>query len=257
MRFHRIIPVLLYHDGAIVRSQQFARHFKIGDPYQQLKRYLDWDVDELVYLDIAPPAQVSKSLLSELPEITDHCFAPMATGGNIHTLEDIEHHLESGADRVVLGSEAALNPAFVDEAAERFGSQAIIVSVDYRLDADNRRTVCYQNGRVSLPKDIIDWVSELHQRGAGEVLLHAIDRDGVGGGYDLPVISEIAQKVSVPIIACGGASNYQHFVEAISHGASAVAASNIFCFKELAYENVKEAMIGADQPVRPPHPEAF
>lgn len=252
MRLHRIIPVLLYRDGHIVRSQQFSRHYQIGDPHQQLRRYLEWDADEIVYLDVSPERTASRPLLIDLAQITDHCFAPVASGGGIHTLEDIERQLESGADRVVLGSVAVRDPAFVDLAAKHFGSQAIIISVDYRQIGENQRTVYASNGRVHTDKQMAHWIGELHQRGAGEILLHAIDRDGMGGGYDLSLISELSQKLSVPLIACGGASSYKHFTEAISHGASAVAASNIFCFKELAYEHAKEAMIAADLPVRQP-----
>jgi cyclase len=250
MRLHRIIPVLLYLDGSIARSQQFSRHFRLGDPIQQLQRYMDWDIDEIVYLDISRASNGTPSLLNQLPEISHNCFAPLAAGGNIHTLEDIEHYLQAGADRVVLGSEAVRRPDFVDEAAHRFGSQAILVSVDYRGQAESTYSVWSGNGYNAGPKNIIAWISELHSRGAGEILLHSIDRDGMGGGYDLELVSAISQQISVPIIACGGASAYQHLVEAISHGASAVAASNIFSFKELAYQYAKEAMIGADHPVR-------
>lgn len=254
MRLHRIIPVLLYRDGHLVRSQQFSRHFKLGDPVQQLQRYMEWDVDEVVYLDIGKPHAHASSLLTELPSVSRNCFSPLAAGGHIHSLEDIEHHLQAGADRVVIGSEALLRPDFVDDAAHRFGSQAIVVSVDYRGKAESGYSVWSGNGHTEGPKNIVAWISELHGRGAGEILLHSIERDGMGGGYDLALISAISQEVSVPIIACGGASSYQHFVEAISHGASAAAASNIFGFKEMAYQYVKEAMIGADLPVRPPQP---
>ena len=250
MRLHRIIPVLLYLDGSIARSQQFVRHFKLGDSTQQLQRYKDWDVDEIVYLDISRMSNSATSLLNQLPAISRNCFAPLAAGGNIHTLEDIEHYLQAGADRVVLGSEAVRRPDFVDEAAHRFGSQAILVSVDYRGQKASTCSVYSGNGSQVGPKNIIAWISEMHSRGAGEILLHSIDRDGMGGGYDLELISAISQQASAPIIACGGASSYQHLVEAISHGASAVAASNIFSFKELAYQYAKEAMIGADLPVR-------
>ena len=257
MCLHRIVPVLLYRAGHLVRSQQFLRHYHIGDPFQQLRRYLEWDVDEIIYLDISPHVNSDRPLLADLRELTERCFAPVAIGGGIHTLDDIERHLESGADRVVLGSAAVLDPSFVDAAANRFGSQAIIVSVDYRQGTDNQRAVHIQNGRSITDRQIVDWVAELHDRGAGEILLHSIDRDGMGGGYDLALISELSQKLSARLIACGGASNYQHFTGAISHGASAVAASNIFCFKELAYEHAKEAMIGADLPVRRPQYEAM
>lgn len=250
MRLHRIIPVLLYLDGSIARSQQFSRHFRLGDPIQQLQRYIDWDIDEIVYLDISRSSNGMPSLLNQLPAISHNCFTPLAAGGNIHTLNDIETHLQAGADRIVLGSAAINRPDFVDEAANRFGSQAIIVSVDYSAQSSAGHAVLSKNGTQKSNKEIVAWVSELHQRGAGEILLHSIDRDGMGGGYDLELISAISQQVLVPIIACGGASAYQHLVEAISHGASAVAASNIFSFKELAYQYAKEAMIGADHPVR-------
>lgn len=253
MRLHRIIPVLLYKNGHIVRSQQFSRHYQIGDPYQQFQRYLAWDVDEIIYLDISNDKVAAHPLIAELPRIINHCFAPLATGGCINTLDDIERLLEAGADRVVLGSIAVQNPDFVDAAAKKFGSQAIIISVDYQHKNKYRHTVYIRNGRESTNKQLLEWISELHQRGAGEILLHAIDRDGMGGGYDLPLISEVSQKLSIPLIACGGASDYQHLNEAISHGAAAVAASNLFYFKELAYEFAKEAMIDADLPVRPPY----
>lgn len=253
MRLHRIIPVLLYRHASIVRSQQFSRHFRLGDSVQQLQRYMAWDVDEIVYLDIGKNRQGAPSLLQELPGISRNCFAPLAAGGNIHTLEDIENYLQAGADRVVLGSEALLRPDFVDEAAHRFGSQAIVVSVDYRVQADSTYSVWSGNGRLAGSKDIVAWIFELHSRGAGEILLHSIDRDGMGCGFDLSLISTISQEVSIPIIACGGANSPQHFVEAISHGASAAAASNIFGFKETAYQYVKEAMIGADLTIRPPY----
>ena len=250
MRLHRIIPVLLYRNGAIIRTQQFERYYSIGDPFQQIQRYMAWDVDEVVYLDIGDSSSCAISLLSCLPEISKLCFSPLAVGGNIHSIECVERHLEAGADRVVLGSEAIVRPNFVDEVAHKFGSQAIVVSVDYRHRLPGGDAVFHKNGSSESKKNIISWVSELYQRGAGEILLSSIDRDGMGGGYDVELISQITQTVSVPIIACGGASLYQHIVEAIEHGASAVAAANIFGFKELAYQHAKDAVAGAGLPVR-------
>ncbi|WP_310340541.1 HisA/HisF-related TIM barrel protein [Rhodoferax saidenbachensis] len=242
--------MLLYRNGSIVRSQQFERHFKIGDEMQQMQRYMDWDADEVVYLDISQPNTTTPNLLSQLPKISQNCFAPLSVGGNIHTLEDIEDYLHAGADRVILGSVAVDRPNFIDQAAHRFGSQAIIVSVDYRALSQTGYSVFTKNGSILSEKNIISWVDELHQRGVGEILLHSIDRDGMGGGYDLELISVLNQETSVPIIACGGASSYHHFIEAINHGASAVAASNIFGFKELAYANTKAALAGAELPIR-------
>lgn len=249
MRLHRIVPVLLYRNGAIVRSQAFKRHYTLGDPLQQMQRYLQWDVDEIMYLDISPSNTGIPSLLSTLPELSRECFAPLAAGGNIHTLMDIEAYLHAGADRVVLGSEALDHPDFVNQAAGRFGTQAIIVSVDYRIES-GRAVIYAHNGTLASDKDITAWIQELRERGAGEVLLHSIDRDGMGGGYDLDLISQLSQKTAVPLIACGGANCYTQFVEAVVHGASATAASNIFGFKEVAYQYAKEAMIAADVMVR-------
>lgn len=253
MRLHRIIPVLLYLNGYIIRSQQFSQYFRVGDPFQQIQRYIGWDPDEIIYLDITPKETSLRSLAMDLPLLTESCFTPITTGGNIYSLEDIENQLKSGADRVVLGSIAVKNPDFVNCAAKRFGSQAIIVSVDYKKIGSENEAVCIHNGKICTNKNLINWVNELHSRGAGEILLHSIDRDGMGNGYDLALLSQLTELKSLPLIICGGARSYQHFSEALSVGASAVAASNIFSFKELSYLYAKEAMISADFQVRPPH----
>jgi cyclase len=254
MRFHRIIPVLLYCNGYIVRSQQFSKYFRVGDPFLQLQRYIDWDPDEIIYLDITPKETYLRPLSKDLPLLTNGCFTPITTGGNIHCLEDIESQLESGADRVVLGSIAAKDPDFVDRAANLFGSQAIVISVDYKKDNYENDSVFINNGKICTNKNLINWVNELHSRGAGEILLHSIDRDGMGGGYDLNLLSKLTELKSLPLIICGGASSYLHFSEALSNGASAVAASNIFSFKELSYLYAKEAVISsANLKIRPPN----
>ena len=249
MRLHRIIPVLLFRNGVIVRSQIFQNHYIIGSATTQFDRYLEWNVDEIVYLDISPRNSPHASLVSILPSITRSCFTPLTIGGNIHTLKDIERCLESGADRVILGSAAISNPSFIDSAAKRFGSQAIVVSLDYRTYSKDY-VVYSSNGKIRSEKTLLDWVSEIHQRGSSEILLHSIDRDGLGVGYDLTLLELITTKHSIPLIPCGGAGGYQHFSEAISHGATAVAASNIFGFKELAYINAKTSLIHDKLPVR-------
>ena len=251
MRLHRVIPILLHCNGSIVRSYKFSNHYSIGDPHQQLERYLSWGVDEIIYLDISPNAKGFNRLIATCPTLFDSCFTPIATGGGIRTLNDIEQHLEFGSDRVVIGSMALQNPKFVEDAAKRFGSQAIIVSADYRV-LMNKPRIFYRNGKYDAGILLYEWIVELQERGAGEIILNSIDRDGFGGGFDLNTISDLSQKLTIPLIACGGASSYEHFADAILHGASAVAASNIFNFKELAYQHAKEAMIGAGIFVRPP-----
>lgn len=250
MRLHRLIPILIYKDGSIVRSQNFSRHYKIGNPYEQFNRYMSWDVDEIVYLDISTRSSPYPSLLTDLAKITRQCHTPIAAGGSIHSIDDIGRYLDSGADRVVLGSAAVNNANIVDLAARKYGSQAILISVDYKISTRNCHAIYTHNGNIPSDKNIIDWVRELHTRGASEILLHSIDRDGTGNGFDIELVSELSKKSKASLITCGGAGNYEHFSEAIIHGASAVAASNFFTFRELAYELTKDTLAKSGIPIR-------
>jgi cyclase len=251
MRYHRVIPVLLFDDGAIYRTQQFARRYRLGDPFQQLARYKAWDVDEIIYIDMhVRPAE--RSLLDLLPAIADRCFAPLAVGGGIRTLEDIHQRLEAGADRVVINSGAIDNPQFISDAAHRYGAQAVIISIDAKAHPEGIYEVVADSGRRQTGKKVEDWASEVTSRGAGEIFLNSIDCDGMGQGYDLHLIRKVASCVSVPLIACGGAGTFEHFASAIRDGgASSAAAANIFGFKELSYFSAKDALAAAGISVRP------
>jgi len=251
MPYHRIIPVLLFDDGAIYRSQQFSRYYRLGDPMQQLERYKAWDVDEIIYLDMHRRAS-GRALLEFLPDIARNCFAPLAVGGGIRSIEDIHRHLDAGADRVVINTAAFEIPSFIGEAARRYGEQAIIISIDARRRPDGGYEVVIDSGRRPTGKIASDWAAEAASRGAGEIFINSMDHDGMGKGYDLDLIRSVTSRVSIPVIACGGVGNFEHFAAAIRDaGASSAAAANIFCFKELSYRQTKDVMREAGVSVRP------
>jgi cyclase len=250
MKYNRVIPVLLFDDGAIYRSQQFSRHYRLGDPLQQVDRYKSWDVDELVYLDMHRTSSGGR-LIEFLPAIAHQCFAPLAVGGGIKTLDDIHEHLDAGADRIVINSQAFTAPEFITEAAHRYGEQAIIVSIDAGRRRDGRYEVIIDSGRRPTGKDAGDWAAEAAARGAGEILINSIDRDGMGTGYDVDLVRSITSRVTIPVIACGGVGSFDHFSAGIHDGgADSVAAANIFCFKELSYLAAKDALTAEKVPVR-------
>jgi len=250
MIYHRVIPVLLFDNGAIYRSQQFARHYRLGDPFQQLERYKAWDVDEIVYLDMHRTVD-GRRLLDILPDVARNCFAPLAVGGGIRTIEDIHLHLEAGADRVVINTAAFDTPEFITEAAHRYGAQAIIVSIDAKRTRDGNHEVIVDSGRRPTGRLVTDWAIEATSRGAGELFVNSIDHDGMGTGYDVKLLRDVTSRVSVPVIACGGVGAFEHLAAGIREGAAAsVAAANIFGFKELSYFQAKDTLIAAEIAVR-------
>lgn len=254
MSYTRVIPVLLFDDGAIWRSQEFARHYRLGDPVMQLERYKVWDVDEIVYLDMHRSPD-GKRLLDFLPQIARNCFAPLATGGGIRTLEDIHTHLTLGADRVVINTAAFDDPGFITQASHRYGAQAIVVSIDARRRGDDYEVVV-DSGRRPTGRAVEDWAAEAAARGAGEIFINSIDRDGMGQGYDTALIRRVVSAVHVPVIACGGVGEMAHFAGGVTDGgAQAVAASNIFAFQELSYLAAKDSLAEAGLSMRPSTPE--
>jgi cyclase len=254
MSYTRVTPVLLFDDGAIWRSQEFARHYRLGDPIMQLERYKVWDVDEIVYVDMHRSPN-GKRLLEYLPEIARNCFAPLATGGGIRTLGDIHNHLTLGADRVVINTAAFDDPDFIVQASHRYGAQAIVVSIDAKRHKDGYEVVV-ESGRRPTGKRVEDWAAEAAARGAGEIFINSMDRDGMGQGYDTDLIRRVAASVHVPVIACGGVGEMAHFPAGVTEGkAQAVAASNIFAFQELSYLAAKDALAGAGLSIRPSTPE--
>jgi cyclase len=250
MIYHRVIPVLLYDDGAIYRSQQFARHYRLGDPLQQLERYKAWDVDEIIYLDMHRTGD-GRRLLDILPDVGRNCFAPLAVGGGIRSIEDVHRHLEAGADRVVINTAAFDIPDFITEAAQRYGAQAIVASIDAKRHDDGTHEVIVDSGRRPTGRLAGDWAAEAASRGAGEIFINSIERDGMGTGYDIQLLRDLTNRVSVPVIACGGVGTFEHLaVGILKGGVASVAAANIFAFKELSYVHAKDTLLEQGVSVR-------
>ena len=257
----RLIPVLLLQNGLLVRSEGFHTHQIIGNPIHEVARFNQWNVDELIYLDISRDAVYDvgrddhrvrelNDSLSILDSVSRSCFMPLTWGGRIRELNDIRERFRRGADKVSLNSQAIAQPSFVEKAARAFGSQAIVVSIDARSCGEGEWEVFTQGGRTSTGMKPETWACEVQKLGAGEILLQSIDRDGSGEGYDLELIRRIASVVEIPVIALGGVGRYEDYARAVKAGASAVAAANIWHFKELSDRNGKRALQRAGIPVR-------
>lgn len=261
----RLIPVLLLKHGVIVRSQLFKVHQVIGNPMSTVQRYSNWNVDELVILDISRGEQshdlrrddiqqsyAGGSAIDVLKAVADVCFMPLTFGGRIRNIADIEARIAAGADKVTLNTAAFQRPTFVEDAARRFGSQCIVASIDARAMDGGGWDVFVDGGRQPTGLDPADWAREMELRGAGEILLNSIDRDGSGAGYDIALIRRVTDAVGIPVVACGGVGHYDHFAPAIIEGnAAAAAAANIFHFFELSYPHAKQAAMRAGVSMRP------
>lgn len=260
----RLIICILLKNGLIVRSGSFRHHQFIGNPISTISRLSNWNVDELVLLDISSEdfhdlrredhciRYDDSTTIGLLGQISDVCCMPLAFGGRIRSLDDIAGRLAAGADKCVINTQALTDPDFVTRAADRFGSQCIVASIDVMRHEDGSLEV-YSDGGVSPTGKIPqEWAAEVEALGAGEIFLNSIDRDGMGEGYDIDLIRRVGEAVSIPVIACGGVGKYEHFAPGILEGgASAVAAANIFHFFELSYPYAKKACLDAGVPMRP------
>ncbi len=265
MHKKRVIPVLLLKNGVIVRSELFKYHQIIGDPTTQVKRYNNWQVDELIYIDISlqdhydvrrNDAKIATSekteILGIIQEISKRCFMPLTFGGRIRTLEDIRVRLTQGADKISINTVTHDDPNFVASAAERFGSQCIVVSVDALRAADGTYEV-YAGGHVPTGKDPVSWAQEVERCGAGEILLNSIDRDGTAKGYDIELIRAVAESVQIPVIALGGVGHWKHMADCLAQtDVSAVAAANKFHFSEMSYLQAKQYLQKTCSDIRKP-----
>ena len=263
MVYPRLIPCLLIKNGLLVRSQLFRVHQAIGNPMSTVRRFSDWNVDELVILDISKEdyhdlrrddlAQhyAGFSFLDVLAEIARTCFMPLSVGGRIRTCGDIGQRLAAGADKVIINTRAVDHPEFITEAARRFGSQCIVASIDVLRHEDDTLEVYVDGGSRATGLNPIDHAREMERRGAGEILLNAIHRDGSASGYDLDLVQRITAAVGIPVICCGGVGSYDHFAPGILEGgADAVAAANIFHFFELSYPLARKACMDAGVAMR-------
>jgi cyclase len=260
----RLIPVLYLLDGWMVRSQNFTEHQYIGDPVLHVERMVDWDVDELIVLDISQGEMRFEhhrqdyrhkpvtTMLDFIRRIAVECSIPLTFGGRIRTLADIGLRIQHGADKVSVNSMLADAPAEVTRAAQTFGSQAIIASIDFRR-IEGAPRVFLRAGKLDADISPAEWARRAEDLGVGEVLLNAIDRDGTAAGYDIEAIAQVTAAVGIPVIACGGAGHQRHFLQCFNETeASAVAAGNIFHFTENAYPRAKKFLSQQRGDIRPP-----
>jgi imidazole glycerol-phosphate synthase subunit HisF len=258
MPLPRLIPVLLHKHGRLTLSRDFSIHQTVGDAATVADRYKTWDLDELVYLDIsshwpAPPRAVGgapadpfAALLDAVRRVSRNCFVPLTVGGGVGSLEQIDALLQVGADRFVLNSAALADPGLIERAAARYGAQAVVVAVDARRRADGGYEVFADAGRRPTGRTPEDWAVAAARHGAGEILLHAVDRDGTGRGYDLDLIRRVTAVCPAPVIALGGAGGHADPAAPIRDGgAAAAAAANLFAFGELSYHHGKQALAAA------------
>jgi cyclase len=256
MQKHRLIPVLLLQNALLVRSQSFDVHQVIGNPVHEVARFNEWNVDELIYLDItrAGGYDLRRSdhrisglddPLAILDAVSKTCFMPLTWGGRIRSLDDMKIRFARGADKVTITTAAFDNPALVTAAARTYGSQAIVVGIDVRRDEDGRAEVYVDGGRRPTGLEPAEWARRVEELGAGEILLQSVDRDGTGRGYDVDLISAVAAVTTIPVIALGGVGRYEDYAAGIRAGASAVAAANIWHFKEMSDRGGKRALARA------------
>lgn len=263
MKKRRLIPVLLLRNGWLVQSKQFRRWQNLGNPITAVKRLSEWASDELIYLDISRDdtydlrrddlGNPNRSDIFEiLEDVARAAFMPITIGGRIRTLADIEKRLARGADKVAINSQAISEPEFIEAAAKEFGSQCIIVSIDFK-DVAGQKLVMKSWGTEPTALEPRGWAREAESRGAGEILLNSIDRDGMRCGYDLELVAQVAEDVRIPVIACGGVGEWGHLADGLKQTrADAVAAANIFHFMDQSVFLAKKHLVEAGLDVRPP-----
>ena len=242
MHTKRIIPCLDVKDGRVVKGINFVNLIDAGDPVAVAAAYDKAGADEVVFLDITASSDGRNTVVDMVRKVAEKVFIPFTVGGGIRTVEDFRAILREGADKVAVNSAAIMNPQLISDAADKFGSQCVVVAIDAKRRADNSGWNVYKNGgRIDMGLDAVEWAVNVEKMGAGEILLTSMDCDGTKNGYDLALTKEISSRVSIPVIASGGAGNMEHFYEALTEGgAEAALAASLFHFKELEIKQVKE-----------------
>lgn len=238
----RIIPCLDVHNGRVVKGVNFVDLIDAGDPVEIAKAYDAAGADEIVFLDITASSDERETVVDMVRKVAANVFIPFTVGGGIRTVEDFKVLLREGADKISINSSAINRPELIREAAEKFGSQCVVVAIDAKKRADGTGWNIYKNGgRVDVDIDAVEWAKKVGALGAGEILLTSMDGDGTKAGYDLELTRAIAEAVSIPVIASGGAGTLEHFYEALTEGkADAALAASLFHFKELEIKEVKQ-----------------
>jgi imidazole glycerol-phosphate synthase subunit HisF len=227
----RVIPVLLLHQGGLVKSVRFKNHVYVGDPINAVKIFNEKEIDEIVVLDIDASKEKRGPDIPRIREITGEAFIPLAYGGGISTIEQVKELFYTGVEKVIFNYQAVHNTAIITESAKLVGSQSVVVSIDVKKNWLGKYKVYTSNGTAQTGLDPVAFAKQVTNAGAGEIFLNAIDKDGTYGGYDLELLQQVSAAVSVPVIACGGAGGVEDFVKAVKAGASAVAAGSLFVFQ--------------------------
>ncbi len=242
MHTKRIIPCLDVKDGRVVKGVNFVNFKDAGDPAEVAAAYDKAGADEVVFLDITASADSRSTQLDWVREVASRVFIPFTVGGGIRTVDDFKLLLREGADKISVNSAAIMNPRLIADAADKFGSQCVVVAIDAKKRADGTGWNIYKNGgRVDMGMDAVEWARTAQELGAGEILLTSMDGDGTKAGYDLALTRAVAEAVTIPVIASGGAGTMEHFYEAFTEGkAEAALAASLFHYKELEIRQVKE-----------------
>ncbi len=246
----RIIPCLDVDAGRVVKGTHFVNLVDAGDPVEQAQYYDEEGADELVFLDITATSDRRAILIEMVKKVATAIHVPFTVGGGVRSVEDMREILRAGADKISINSAAVAHPELISEGARAFGSQCVVVAIDAKWDHDHWRVFTH-GGRRATDLDAVEWAVEAERRGAGELLVTSMDRDGTQDGFDLPLLKAITQKVNIPVIASGGAGKISHFIDAVREaGVDAVLAASLFHFRQLRIRDLKEAMKHHGIPVR-------
>lgn len=246
----RVIPCLDVKDGRVVKGVNFVSLRDAGDPVEQAVLYDQAGADELTFLDITASSDNRDTILDVVERTAERVFLPLTVGGGIRSTQDMRRLLLAGADKCSINSAAIARPALVAEAAEKFGSQCVVVAIDARQTGPDQWEVFSQGGRKATGLDAIDWARQMESLGAGEILLTSMDRDGTGKGFDLALLRAICAAVKLPVVASGGVGALEHFVEGAQAGATGLLAASVFHFGQFKLSEVKQALFDAGLPVR-------
>ena len=247
----RIIPCLDVKDGRVVKGVNFVGLRDAGDPVELAAHYSAMGADEIVFLDITATHEGRKTVVDMLRRTAERVFVPLAVGGGIRSVDDFTELLRAGADKISVNSAAVRDPELISRAAEKFGSQCVVVAIDGKRREDGDFEVVINGGRVWTGLDVVEWAKKAESLGAGEILLTSMDADGTKTGFDIEMTKAVAQAVNIPVIASGGCGSLDHFAEAFNEaGADAALAASLFHYGELSIDEVKDYLRGRDIPVR-------
>lgn len=251
MHTKRIIPCLDVKDGRVVKGVNFVNLQDAGDPVEIAAAYDRAGADEVVFLDITASSDNRATVADMVRRVAEKVFIPFTVGGGIRTVEDFKLLLREGADKISVNSAAIMNPGLIAEAADKFGSQCVVVAIDAKRQPDGSFHIYKNGGRIDMGMDAVEWAIRAEKLGAGEILLTSMDCDGTKGGYDIALTKAVSQAVGIPVIASGGAGTCEHFYEALTEGgAEAALAASLFHYKELEIREVKEYLRTKGVPVR-------